>query len=221
MKKSKIILFLLIPGSLFAQSWPDDIPTLEALIDGHKGKWTGLRERKEQEAANNVINAQVADLSTQYEDIKKKTADRISMAYRGLVFAQEVVDVTSMLVKIPNALADYGTFVLNNAVKHPSILIYYNRSYKGILAEINKCQQLLLYGNVIRATYKQQYDMLMEIKASLTIMLHYLERTLYLCKGIVSLDMGYTKSFEEILKDQGIKSTMEQFSTQIINDFSK
>lgn len=221
MKYILTLSFLLLIMESFCQVLPKDVPTLEALVDGHKGKWTGLRERKEQESANSLINFQVADLSEKYEDVKKKTAERIGKTYSGIAFSHEVVNVTTLLVKVPPALKEYGEFAVKNALKHPSIFIYYNRSYKGIVAEINKCQQLLLYGNILSSNYKQQYDRLMEIKSSLQIILYHLQRTLYLCQGIVSLDWGYAKEFEEIMKDRNLKNTMSEIASQIINDYSK
>lgn len=215
-----IVILLLGVSMVNAQSLPKDVPTLEALIDGHKGKWKGLEQRRNLETTNIGINEQVARVEKEYKEIKEKTSERIKTSYDYLVFGSEIVQVTGLLSRAVPALKNWGTFALENSMKHPAILIYYNKSFDGIMAEINKCGQMITYNTIYKSTYKQKYDLLMELKASLEIIVWLSERCLFMSQGIVGLDLGYKRSFQELLNDAQFKAKMEKISQDIISKYS-
>ncbi|GHT53620.1 hypothetical protein FACS189451_03740 [Bacteroidia bacterium] len=222
MKKVIIIsICLLVSITSFADDWPGDIPTIEALIDAHKGQQNGLKTRRSKEIANAELIRKVKDLSTEYEAIKKKAAEKIVLGYNTIEFAGQLTDITLRLYKATPLMEEYVRFMLENGIQHPLILKYYYASYKGIESEISRCAKVLAAGVVLPGNKQQKYSQLMEISAGITYITYAMTRTLFLCKGIVSMNLGYSKSFEEMMKDKAFVDACKKKAEKIVQDFSK
>ena len=72
-----------------------------------------------------------------------------------------------------------------------------------------------------KGTYKQKFECFNQILASLELVNKLMERTLWMCEGIISLDMSYSESWAEIVTSNSFKSKVERFSDEIIESYKQ
>lgn len=213
------ILFVSL-GNIYAQ-YPQDIPTIEALISNHKGSYNLLEKRKNKAAINVTISHSVKKLSTEYETLKKNVSKRLEIGYTSLELIYEVSQVTQNLIKVTPLLKEYVSFAIQNATKSPLLYQYYIKSYQGTLAEIKKCQNLFIYGNVINSTLKEKLHVLQELNSSLTNMIYHLDGALFMGRGLIALDMSFKESFEELMQSPEVKSHLKNVVNSIKSKMRK
>ena len=87
MIRARLIIFAIMVGMTFLHTGragilPNDLPTIEALIDQHKECMSAEDESNRQLAANASIKAMVKDVAQKYDDVKsildKKSNDALS-----------------------------------------------------------------------------------------------------------------------------------------------
>lgn len=219
MKKILFIFSLILSININAQV-PGDIPTIEIIIDGHKNIRDKLEKRKNQEARNSLLGEEVKKLSEKYRELRDSTAKRMATGYAYLSFAKEAADILQLLYKITPLITEYSQFAIQNGVKHPLIAKYYYKSYKGIKEEVETCTKMITFNStLLQMTHKQKYDFLMQLKASLQIIQWQLERTLFMCQGVVGLNLSFEKSFAELMKDEEFKKFAKKAAEDIKNKF--
>lgn len=222
MKIILVIGVLMISTYSYAQLiTPPDIATIEAMIAKHKSVNENLGKRKDRAAANAGLSLSVKQLSEDVNKITKLTSDRLATGYQTLAYAQQMTKVAGLTLSISTQIDDYTSFFIKNTFKNPLIFKWYERSYKGISFEVKKCTRLFYSGILLGNTHIQKLEYLNELQASLEIIKYQMERTLYMCKGIVALDMSYQESFNEIMNSPDFKAKVNSISTGIINSYSR
>lgn len=215
-----IVLVMSITGEIYAQ-YPQDIPTIEALISNHKSSYNLLEKRKNKAALNMAISNKVKTLATEYEILKKNVSKKMEIGYTSLELVYEVSQVTQNLIKVTPLLKEYVSFAIQNATKSPLLYQYYIKSYKGTLAEINKCKDLFIYGNVISSNLKEKLHILQELNSSLTTMIYHLDSALFMGRGLIALDMSYKESFEELMQSPEVKAHLKKVVSNIKSNMRK
>lgn len=223
MRKSIVCALLALSAvcGLRAQVVPEDLPVIEALINRHKRSYDKMVERQDLAAANAGISYKVKDLAVEYEKLKKKVAGRLQVGYAALELAYEVSRVARNLLKVAPLVREYVDFGVRNAAKNPLLGQYYMKSYKGVLAEINKCKELILYGNLVNSNLKEKLHMLRELNSSLDTMIYHLDGALFMGRGLIALGMPRGEIFEEMMQSPEVKGRLKKVSDNIKSNMGK
>lgn len=204
-----------------AQVVPEDLLVIEALINRHKRSYDKMVERQDLAAANVGISYKVKDLAVEYEKLKKKVAGRLQVGYAALELAYEVSLVARNLLKVAPLVSEYVDFGVRNAAKNPLLGQYYMKSYKGVLAEVNKCKELILYGNLVNSNLKEKLHMLRELNSSLDTMIYHLDGALFMGRGLIALGMPHGEIFEEMMQSPEVKGRLKKVSDNIKSNMGK
>lgn len=220
MKKIYAVFFILI-CFCFNSYAQKDVPTLEAIISGHKTNRKVLDERKNKSAANAVLAENIRSITAQYEDIEKKISQKIKIGYNSIEFAFEVSNILQEIAKTPGLIQEFYILALNNNVKNPLLFKYYQATYKGIKSEIERCQKTIAFGVVVSGNMKEKYDVLMEIKSVIQSINYHLNNSIYMARGLSSIDMRFTESFYKLISTPEFKRKEAEIRDKIITEYSQ
>ena len=213
-----LLLIILAAGNeyLMAQIVPSDIVTIEAMIEAHKKKHKALKNRQEKESLNMGLSVSVKKITKDLNELKKLTSKRFELGYLYIGYIAETTEISLMLKEAISLSVEYTDFIISNTITSPLIIKYYLKSYDGIQNEIEGCIKLITLTNLIKSTHKQKYEILMQLKASLVIVNYMMRRTLFMCKGIVALDLSYSESFGELIDDSEFQMKVKNAAQKII-----
>lgn len=199
---------------------PKDIPAIETIIAGHKSIWNRLNDRKNNEYMNYTLASRVRNIADEYNEVRQDLSKRIEYSYNMVVFAKDVVDISTLLTQNAKVISEYVSFVSSNLNKTPDLYEYFMKYYDGIEEEIKTVKNLVTASFVLRSNYEERFLAIRNIKNSLSNIKWMVERILWLSKGVVAMG-GTDRSWMEILQSEGIKNYAKKLSDEVINSYSK
>ena len=220
MKKILVLLILTSVTKVTYAQLPD-IPTIIAYIEFHKKKYNGLGDRRNRAAKTSALSVSVENISNDVEELQTNLSKRMADSYAYLNYAQTAISIITELQKTTKLSDEYVNFFFDNVFSNAMIYKWYENSIKGIKEEINKCTNIIIGGVLTKGTYKQKFECFNQILASLELVNKLMERTLWMCEGIISLDMSYSESWAEIVTSNSFKSKVERFSDEIIESYKQ
>ncbi len=198
-----------------------DIPTIEAFIAIHKKKYDGLGSRKDRAAKNSGLAVSVESVTDDVEELQTNLSKRMADSYAYLNNAQTAISIITELQKTTKLVDEYVSFFFDNVFSNAMIYKWYENSINGIKEEINKCTNIIVGGVLTKGTHKQKFECFNEILESLELVNRLMERTLWMCNGIISLDMSYSKSWVEIMSSPSFQSKVDRYSEELIESYKK
>ena len=211
MIRARLIIFAIMVGMTFPHTGragilPNDLPTIEALIDQHKECMSAEDESNRQLAANASIKAMVKDVAQKYDDVKtildKKSNDALSY----LALAAE------MSRCVTNTAADH--------LKGKPLVAWYafEANYK-VSKEIKNIRKLYLAvaaseTQFFRATNKERMNIIWTLNQSITNMRDVIQQAYVWCDLLVG---GYIHESHiwEIIDT----SVLEEIGKSVIKDW--
>lgn len=218
-KKVLWCLFCFVCCNVHAQI-PKDIPAIETIIAGHKSIWKRLNDRKNNEYLNYSLASRVRNIADEYNEVRQDLSKRIEYSYNMVVFAKDVVDISTLLTQNAKVIGEYVSFVSSNLNKTPDLYQYFMRYYDGIEEEIKTVKNLVTASLVLRSNYEERFLTIRNIKNSLSNIKWMVERILWLSKGVVAMG-GTGRNWMEILQSEDIKNYGKKLATEVINSYSK
>ena len=197
--------------------WPNDQPTIEALIDQHKRCMSAEDQSNEQLAANATIKAMVKDVSKKYDDVMstldKKSGDALSY----LSLAAEMSRCVTNTVKLTKEYSEFSEFAANHVGSDPMIAWYSLEANNKVYKELKNIRKMYLAvaaseTNFFRATNKERMNIIWSLNQSITNMRDVIQQAYMWCDLLVG---GYVHEDHiwEILNS----SVLEDIGKTVIN----
>ena len=223
MRKAVIIIVIMVgvahPHTGRAGILPNDMATIEALIDQHKRCMSAEDESNEQLAANAAIKAMVKDVAKKYDDVKS-TLDKKSgdvLAYLSL--AAEMSQCVTNTVKLTKEYAEFFQFAAKHATSKPMIAWYTLEANNKVYKELKNIRKMYLAvaaseTGFFRATNKERMNIIWTLNQSITNMRDVIQQAYMWCDLLVG---GYVHEDHiwEILNS----SVLEDIGKTVINEW--
>ena len=221
MKKVLITMAILVgvahPHTGRAGIWPNDQPTIEALIDQHKRCMSAEDQSNEQLAANATIKAMVKDVAKKYDDVKSTLDKKSGDALAYLSLAAEMSRCVTNTVKLTKEYSEFTEFAANHVGSNPMIAWYSLEANNKVYKELKNIRKMYLAvaateTNFFRATNKERMNIIWTLNQSITNMRDVIQQAYMWCDLLVG---GYVHEDHiwEILNS----SVLEDIGKTVIN----
>ncbi len=198
MGKSKklIILSLLLLSSLSAwcggkNSLPDDIATIEALIDAHK------RMKKAEDIAvlelNAITDTHIATqtMAKKYNQTRAILNQRLADVGSYITLASSIASITLQLKELTESYTDFTETTYNHAKKHPFLLLVYTNANVQIANEIKhivkSCVDFVAYqSNILKATMNEKRQLLGFISTNIATVQRIINKATLTCRSLLA-----------------------------------
>jgi len=221
MKKVLTTMAILVgvahPHTGRAGIWPNDQPTIEALIDQHKRCMSAEDQSNEQLAANATIKAMVKDVAKKYDDVKSTLDKKSGDALAYLSLAAEMSRCVTNTVKLTKEYSEFTEFAANHVGSNPMIAWYSLEANNKVYKELKNIRKMYLAvaateTNFFRATNKERMNIIWTLNQSITNMRDVIQQAYMWCDLLVG---GYVHEDHiwEILNS----SVLEDIGKTVIN----
>ena len=197
--------------------WPNDQPTIEALIDQHKRCMSAEDQSNEQLAANATIKAMVKDVAKKYDDVKSTLDKKSGDALAYLSLAAEMSRCVTNTVKLTKEYSEFTEFAANHVGSNPMIAWYSLEANNKVYKELKNIRKMYLAvaaseTNFFRATNKERMNIIWSLNQSITNMRDVIQQAYMWCDLLVG---GYVHEDHiwEILNS----SVLEDIGKTVIN----
>jgi len=197
--------------------WPNDQPTIEALIDQHKRCMSAEDQSNEQLAANATIKAMVKDVAKKYDDVKSTLDKKSGDALAYLSLAAEMSRCVTNTVKLTKEYSEFTEFAANHVGSNPMIAWYSLEANNKVYKELKNIRKMYLAvaateTNFFRATNKERMNIIWTLNQSITNMRNVIQQAYMWCDLLVG---GYVHEDHiwEILNS----SVLEDIGKTVIN----
>ena len=197
--------------------WPNDQPTIEALIDQHKRCMSAEDQSNEQLAANATIKAMVKDVAKKYDDVKSTLDKKNGDALAYLSLAAEMSRCVTNTVKLTKEYSEFTEFAANHVGSNPMIAWYSLEANNKVYKELKNIRKMSLAvaateTNFFRATNKERMNIIWTLNQSIINMRNVIQQAYMWCDLLVG---GYVHEDHiwEILNS----SVLEDIGKTVIN----
>ena len=197
--------------------WPNDQPTIEALIDQHKLCMSAEDHSNEQLAANATIKAMVKDVAKKYDDVKSTLDKKNGDALAYLSLAAEMSRCVTNTVKLTKEYSEFTEFAANHVGSNPMIAWYSLEANNKVYKELKNIRKMYLAvaateTNFFRATNKERMNIIWTLNQSIINMRNVIQQAYMWCDLLVG---GYVHEDHiwEILNS----SVLEDIGKTVIN----
>ena len=200
-KLHRIIVITLVsiicPLTGLAGILPNDLPTIEALIDQHKECMSAEDESNRQLAANASIKAMVKDVAQKYDDVKSILDKKSNDALSYLALAAEMSRCVTNTVRLTNEYSEFTRF--SKEIKN------IRKLYLAVAASETQ---------FFRATNKERMNIIWTLNQSITNMRDVIQQAYVWCDLLVG---GYIHESHiwEIIDT----SVLEEIGKSVIKDW--
>ncbi len=215
--KQIILLVILLMSNIAAWSGgkndpPDDIPTIEALIDAHK------RMQKAEDLAvlelGYITTAQSFSqkAAAKYNETRKMLNQRLADVGSALTLASSIASITMQLKDLTETYADFTKTTYNNAKRHPFLLLIYTSTNAQVAKEIEHITKCCIdfagfQTNVFKSTMNEKRQLLGFISANIASIQRILNRASLTCRSMLATgvqeyhvwDLVNSKTNQEII----------------------
>lgn len=217
MRKIIIIFLILLTAEAKADVHgvlPDDVATIEALIDAHK-KMKSAEDlavleltaiKTEQSLSQKAMSA--------YNQTRTILNKRLSDTNSYLMLALQITNVAAKCKNLVENYAEFTTTVYEHAKDKPFAMLYYTRANYVLQKEVKRMSQLIAgYAaaglGVLKATMEEKYHMISMIDAQIAKMNRVICHNSVICRGMVNtgvkkyhiLDMFQSKEYKDMTND--------------------
>ena len=170
---------------------PDDVPTIEALIDAHK------KMKKAEDLAVLELSAiaETQDLSqkvaAKYNLTRKMLNQRLADVGSVVTLASSLVNITLQLKNLTESYAEFTKTTYKNAKRQPFLLLVYTSANMQIANEIKhitkSCADFPLFQtNVLKATMAEKRQLLGFISAHINSVQRIINRVTLTCRSVLT-----------------------------------
>ena len=169
---------------------PNDLPTIEALIDQHKECMSAEDESNRQLAANASIKAMVKDVAQKYDDVKSILDKKSNDALSYLALAAEMSRCVTNTVKLTKEYSEFTSFAAAHAGSKPMVAWYTLEANNKVYKELKNIRKQYLAvaatgTNFFRATNKERMNIIWTLNQSITNMRDVIQQAYMWCDLLV------------------------------------
>ncbi len=170
-----IMAFLLIQGKALAIEWPQDFPTIEALISLHK------MIKGEEDAARDKIAVSFGEQSlvtkgaNKFNDARTTLDSKLSNGYSYVLLAASLSYTASSMYKLIQEYSEFAQLSVQYSTKKPMVAWYFAEANLACSREIKNIKALYLTMtasglNVMKASMDEKLNLVNSIKTSIDTM---------------------------------------------------
>ena len=161
-------------SSCHAIDFPEDQPTLEALIDLHKDMKSAEDRAMENIAVSLGEQSAVTNKTVDFHDVKTTLNTKLSNAYSYVLLAAALSGTANSLYKLINSYADFTSSMASTVTSKPMVGWYYAEAVYACEREIKNIKALYTTMtasglNIMKASMDEKLNMIFQIKASIII----------------------------------------------------
>jgi hypothetical protein len=201
--------------------YPDDQPTIEALISLHK------LIKKEEEKALEKVTASYGEQSlvtkgaTKFNDVRTTLNTKLNNAYSYVILGTALASTGTDLYKL---ISIYGEFTKNTAkyaFKKPAVMWYYTEANYACAREVKNIKAMYLTLtvsglNVMRASMDEKLELVNTLHSYISNMLGIIDQANLWCSIVAMGGFHYDYIWDILNSD-----VRDEIATQVIGKWSK
>ena len=191
MRRLIVILTVLMAyaSSSHAIDFPEDLPTIEALIDLHKDMKHAEDQAMENIAVSYGEQSAVTKKTINFNDVRTTLNSKLNNAYSYVLLAAALSGTANSLYKLINEYADFTTSMAGTVTSKPMVGWYYTEAVYACSREIKNIKALYATMtasnlNIMKASMDEKLNMIFQIKASIDNMLRIIADANFWCSCV-------------------------------------
>jgi hypothetical protein len=222
-----IIICMLIAAILFPLqahadfSYPDDQPTIEALISLHK------LIKKEEEKALEKVTASYGEQSlvtkgaTRFNDVRTTLNTKLNNAYSYVILGTALASTGTDLYKLINTYSEFTKNTAKYAFKKPAVMWYYTEANFACSREVKNIKTMYLTLtasglNVMRASMDEKLELVNTLHSYISNMLGIIDQANLWCSIVAMGGFHYDYIWDILNSD-----VRDEIATQVIGKWTK
>jgi hypothetical protein len=222
-----IIICMLITAILFPLQvhagfdYPDDQPTIEALISLHK------LIKKEEEKALEKVTASYGEQSlvtkgaTKFNDVRTTLNTKLNNAYSYVILGTALASTGTDLYKLINTYSEFTKNTAKYAFKKPAVMWYYTEANFACAREVKNIKTMYLTLtvsglNVMRASMDEKLELVNTLHSYISNMLGIIDQANLWCSIVAMGGFHYDYIWDILNSD-----VRDEIATQVIGKWSK
>lgn len=216
-----MMAFFLIQGKALAIEWPQDFPTIEALISLHK------MIKGEEDAARDKIAVSFGEQSmvtkgaNKFNDARTTLDSKLSNGYSYVLLAASLSYTASSMYKLIQEYSEFAQLSVQYSTKKPMVAWYFAEANLACSREIKNIKALYLTMtasglNVMKASMDEKLNLVNSIKTSIDTMRGIIDSA-YCWASIVAVGGFHYDYIWEILNSE----VTDEIATGLINQWNK
>ena len=212
---------LLIQGKALAIEWPQDFPTIEALISLHK------MIKGEEDAARDKIAVSFGEQSlvtkgaNKFNDARTTLDSKLSNGYSYVLLAASLSYTASSMYKLIQEYSEFAQLSVQYSTKKPMVAWYFAEANLACSREIKNIKALYLTMtasglNVMKASMDEKLNLVNSIKTSIDTMRGIIDSA-YCWASIVAVGGFHYDYIWDILNSE----VTDEIATGLINQWNK
>ena len=212
---------LLIQGKALAIEWPQDFPTIEALISLHK------MIKGEEDAARDKIAVSFGEQSmvtkgaNKFNDARTTLDSKLSNGYSYVLLAASLSYTASSMYKLIQEYSEFAQLSVQYSTKKPMVAWYFAAANLACSREIKNIKALYLTMtasglNVMKASMDEKLNLVNSIKTSIDTMRGIIDSA-YCWASIVAVGGFHYDYIWDILNSE----VTDEIATGLINQWNK
>lgn len=216
-----MMAFFLIQGKALAIEWPQDFPTIEALISLHK------MIKGEEDAARDKIAVSFGEQSlvtkgaNKFNDARTTLDSKLSNGYSYVLLAASLSYTDSSMYKLIQEYSEFAQLSVQYSTKKPMVAWYFAEANLACSREIKNIKALYLTMtasglNVMKASMDEKLNLVNSIKTSIDTMRGIIDSA-YCWASIVAIGGFHYDYIWDILNSE----VTDEIATGLINQWNK
>ena len=216
-----MMAFFLIQGKALAIEWPQDFPTIEALISLHKMR------KGEEDAARDKIAVSFGEQSlvtkgaNKFNDARTTLDSKLSNGYSYVLLAASLSYTASSMYKLIQEYSEFAQLSVQYSTKKPMVAWYFAEANLACSREIKNIKALYLTMtasglNVMKASMDEKLNLVNSIKTSVDTMRGIIDSA-YCWASIVAVGGFHYDYIWDILNSE----VTDEIATGLINQWNK
>ena len=216
-----MMAFFLIQGKALAIEWPQDFPTIEALISLHK------MIKGEEDAARDKIAVSFGEQSlvtkgaNKFNDARTTLDSKLSNGYSYVLLAASLSYTASSMYKLIQEYSEFAQLLVQYSTKKPMVAWYFAEANLACSREIKNIKALYLTMtasglNVMKASMDEKLNLVNSIKTSIDTMRGIIDSA-YCWASIVAVGGFHYDYIWDILNSE----VTDEIATGLINQWNK
>ncbi len=216
-----MMAFFLIQGKALAIEWPQDFPTIEALISLHK------MIKGEEDSARDKIAVSFGEQSlvtkgaNKFNDARTTLDSKLSNGYSYVLLAASLSYTASSMYKLIQEYSEFAQLSVQYSTKKPMVAWYFAEANLACSREIKNIKALYLTMtasglNVMKASMDEKLNLVNSIKTSIDTMRGIIDSA-YCWASIVAVGGFHYDYIWDILNSE----VTDEIATGLINQWNK
>ena len=216
-----MMAFFLIQGKALAIEWPQDFPTIEALISLHKmikGAEDGARDKVALSFGEQSMVTKGAD---KFNDVRTTLDSKLSNGYSYVLLAACLGSTANSMYKLIQEYSEFAQLSARYTTKKPMVAWYFAEANLACSREIKNIKALYVTMtasglNVMKASMDEKLNLVNTLKTSIDTMRGIIDSA-YCWASIVAVGGFHYDYIWDILNSE----VTDEIATGLINQWNK